>query len=138
MGVFREKSQFYFEKAKQLYLDKAKSIAGEEGKVKILLQKAAIRLQTLKNHPRVKQAVQPIMIFKRMIYAHKSGAHKLSMKTLSLLVLGILYFVTPLDIIPDFLPLIGYADDISVVIAIFNALKSEIEEFLEWERSQLK
>ncbi|SNS17292.1 Uncharacterized membrane protein YkvA, DUF1232 family [Belliella buryatensis] len=136
MGVLRDRSQFYYERAKQLYFEKANAIAGDKGRIKNLLQKANQRIQTFKTHPRVKQAVEPIMIFKRMIYAHKSGAHKLSMKTLGLLVLGILYFVTPLDIIPDFLPLIGYADDVSVVIAIFNTLKTEIEEFLEWESSQ--
>jgi uncharacterized membrane protein YkvA (DUF1232 family) len=136
MGVLRDRSKFYFERAKQLYLEKANTIAGDNGSIKKLLHKANERIQNFKSHPRVKQAIEPIMIFKRMIYAHKSGAHKLSMKTLSLLVLGILYFVTPLDIIPDFLPIIGFADDISVVIAIYKTLKMEIEEFLAWENSQ--
>ncbi|MCH7400509.1 YkvA family protein [Belliella kenyensis] len=134
MGINIKKSQAYFEKAKQRYMNQVNAIIGEEGKLKQLMKSASVRLHQLKDHPKVQLAMEPLMIFKRMIYAHKSGEHKLSMKTLGLLVLGILYFVTPIDFIPDFLPVIGYADDISVIIAIFNALKIEVEEFLEWER----
>jgi len=45
--------------------------------------------------------------------------------------------VTPLDIIPDFLPLIGFADDLSVLIAIYNSIKHEVEEFRSWEKGKL-
>ncbi|MCH7408443.1 DUF1232 domain-containing protein [Belliella sp. DSM 111904] len=134
MGIKIGKSQEYFEKAKQRYMNQVNAIIGEEGKLKQLMHNAAKRVQQLKDHPKVQLAMEPLMIFKRMIYAHKSGEHKLSMKTLGLLVLGLFYFVTPIDIIPDFLPVIGYADDISVIIAIFNALKVEVEAFLEWEK----
>jgi uncharacterized membrane protein YkvA (DUF1232 family) len=71
-----------------------------------------------------------------MIHAHRSGAFKISSKTLGLIVLGLVYFVMPFDIIPDFLPLIGFADDLSVVIAIFNSIKHEVDEFLVWENSK--
>jgi uncharacterized membrane protein YkvA (DUF1232 family) len=42
--------------------------------------------------------------------------------------------VAPLDIIPDFLPVLGFADDLSVLIAIFNSVKHEVEAFLDWEK----
>lgn len=33
-----------------------------------------------------------------------------------LMVLGLLYGLTPLDVLPDFLPLIGEADDVAVLV----------------------
>ncbi|GAB2633911.1 YkvA family protein [Belliella aquatica] len=137
MISFKEKSVNFYEKAKLLYLEKAKVIAGQDSKLKALLEKASHRVKSLKNNPKLNQAIEPIKIFKRMISAHRSGSYKLSTKTLGLLVLGILYFVTPMDIIPDFLPLLGFADDVSVLIAIFNLLKNEVEDFLAWEKSQI-
>ena len=72
-----------------------------------------------------------------MIQAHRSGEFKVSKKTLGLIVLGLVYFVTPLDIIPDFLPLIGFADDLSVLIAIYNSVKHEVDDFRSWEKGKL-
>ena len=138
MASFKDKSTNFYQKAKTLYMEKAQIIAGEESKLKDLLQRSATRVKDLSNHPNVKAAIEPILVFKRMIYAHKNGTHKLSTKTLGLLVLGLLYFVMPIDIIPDFLPFIVFADDFSVVIAIFNVLKNEIEDFEAWEKTQLK
>ncbi|MCH7412009.1 DUF1232 domain-containing protein [Belliella sp. R4-6] len=138
MASIKDKSISFYQKARMLYLEKAEIIAGEESKLKDLLQKTSSRIKDLSNHPNVKTVIEPIMVFKRMINAHKNGTHKLSTKTLGLLVLGLLYFVMPIDIIPDFLPFIGFADDVSVVIAIFNLLKNEIEDFEAWEKTQLK
>lgn len=138
MVSFKEKSNNFYEKAKLLYFEKAKVIAGEDSKLRGLLEKASHKVQILKNHPKLNQAIEPLKIFKRMIAAHRSGAHKLSTKTMGLLVLGLLYFVSPMDIIPDFLPILGFADDVSVLIAIYNLLKNEIEDFLAWEKSQIK
>ncbi|WP_304517677.1 YkvA family protein [Cecembia rubra] len=71
-----------------------------------------------------------------MIQAHLSGEFRVTNKTLGLIVLGLVYFITPLDFIPDFMPLIGFADDLSVLIAIYNSVKHEIDEFKMWEKSR--
>ncbi len=132
------KSSEFFSKAKLLFAKKANKIAGEDGKLKTLLDKANQRIQTAGNHPNVQAALNPILIFKRMIHAHRQGRYKISIKTMGLLVLGLLYFVTPIDIIPDFIPVLGYADDLSVILAIFDSLKNEVDTFLDWERTKLK
>ncbi|WP_373400804.1 DUF1232 domain-containing protein [Algoriphagus halophilus] len=41
-----------------------------------------------------------------------------------------------MDLVPDFLGFFGFADDLSVVLAIYAKVKDEIEEFLEYERTQ--
>lgn len=136
MASLREKTVDFFGKAKILYLSKAEDIAGEDGKLKKLLKKVGERLNTVSHNPTVQAALEPIMVFKRMVQAHRSGLFKVSAKTLGLIVLGLVYFVMPMDIIPDFLPLIGYADDISVLIAIFNSVKHEVDAFLDWEKTK--
>ncbi|WP_194976746.1 YkvA family protein [Aquiflexum lacus] len=136
MASLREKTVDFFEKAKIMYLSKAEDIAGEDGKLKKLLKNVGERLNTVSHNPKVQAALEPILVFKRMIQAHRSGLFKVSSKTLGLIVLGLLYFVMPFDIIPDFLPLIGFADDLSVLIAILNSVKHEVDAFLDWEKTK--
>jgi uncharacterized membrane protein YkvA (DUF1232 family) len=50
-------------------------------------------------------------------------------RQVKLILLGALaYFVMPFDIIPDFLPLIGYTDDAAVLTAAFAAVASSITD----------
>jgi uncharacterized membrane protein YkvA (DUF1232 family) len=137
MSSFNDKSKGFFIKAKSLFSKKANEIAGEDSKLKSLLDKAGQRIQIASHHPNVQAAMNPILIFKRMINAHREGQYKISTKTMGLLVLGLLYFVTPIDLIPDFIPVLGYADDLSVVLAIFDRLKNEVDSFLDWEQTKI-
>lgn len=136
MASLREKTVDFFGKAKLLYLEKANQIAGEDGKLQNLLKNVGERLSQVSNHPKVQAALEPILIFKRMIQAHRSGKFKVSSKTLGLIVLGLLYFITPIDIIPDFMPILGFTDDLSVILAVFNSVKHEVHDFLNWEKTQ--
>ncbi len=75
----------------------------------------------------------------RMVRAYINGEYsKVPWKSLLLITTGILYFVSPLDLIPDFIPVLGYLDDITILIWIFKSLKSEIESFEEWEATFAK
>ena len=44
-----------------------------------------------------------------------------------LVILGALgYFIFPTDIIPDFIPIVGFTDDIAAILACIKAVKSNI------------
>lgn len=136
MASFRDRTVDFFTKAKIVYQEKAQEIAGEDGKLRKLILQVKERLEKVSDNPKVKAALEPILVFKRMIQAHLSGQFKVSKKTLGLIVLGLVYFITPIDFIPDFMPLIGFADDMSVLLAIYNSVKHEIDEFKMWEQSR--
>lgn len=44
----------------------------------------------------------------------------------SIIVGALIYFITPIDAIPDIAPLIGYLDDLGVITAVLKFLGSEI------------
>jgi len=73
----------------------------------------------------------------RLIRAWISGAYtQVSLKTILMAVAAVIYFVNPFDLISDFLPGIGYLDDAAVLGFVLKSIKTELEQFLEWERSQ--
>ena len=44
---------------------------------------------------------------------------------------GLIYFISPIDTIPDIAPLIGYLDDLGVITALLKFLGSELVPFYE-------
>ncbi len=49
----------------------------------------------------------------------------------AIVVVGLLYFISPIDTIPDITPLIGYLDDLGVITAVLKYLGSEILPYYE-------
>ncbi len=44
----------------------------------------------------------------------------------AIVVAALIYFISPIDAIPDFKPLIGYLDDLGVITAVLKYLGSEL------------
>ncbi|WP_339901707.1 DUF1232 domain-containing protein [uncultured Cyclobacterium sp.] len=129
--------QNLFEKVKAIYLNRAEHIAGTEKKLKALLLKVNQKWQELSQNPTFAQVKFQIEIFIRMIKAHLSKKYAgLSNRSLGLIVLGLFYFALPTDLVPDFIPFVGYVDDITVLLAVFKSIQSDIEKFLDWEKNQ--
>src|SRR5690554_6260678 len=62
------------------------------------------------------------------------GKHKISGTTLAYIGGAILYVVSPVDAIPDFLPIIGWTDDVAVVGFVVSRLSKEIAKYKEFKR----
>lgn len=137
MTTFKTKATDMVEKAKSLFGKQVQALASQELKVRELLSNVGKKIAKVGENPRVKMVIEPISIFIRMVKAHFAGTHKLSGSTLGLLLLALIYFLSPIDLIPDFLGFMGFADDISVILAVYAKIKNEVEGFLEWEKSHL-
>ena len=132
-----ENKEGFFNKVKNAYQTKADSIASKRDKIKGLLHSVSEKMKEIAQNPAVKESIGQFEVAFRMVKAHVTNEYKgISNRTLGMLVLGLLYFVLPLDFLPDFIPVIGYVDDLTVIVAIFKSLSSDIEKFLEWERTK--
>ena len=49
---------------------------------------------------------------------------------------ALVYFLFPIDIIPDFIPLAGYLDDMAVVGLCMNMVSIDIETYEKWRQAQ--
>jgi len=47
--------------------------------------------------------------------------------------MALLYFVTPSDLFPDFIPMAGYVDDATIIAFVVNTIKADLDKFLAWE-----
>ena len=48
----------------------------------------------------------------------------------------LLYFLSPIDLIPDFIPVVGLLDDMVLVAWFSTSIKQELEKFHDWEATQ--
>lgn len=53
-----------------------------------------------------------------------------------LVTVAILYFVTPIDLILDWLPLVGYVDDAAVIVFVVRQIKVDLDKFQQWEATK--
>jgi len=81
---------------------------------------------------------EDIELLVRLLQAWTSGEYKgVSMKTLGVIVAAVLYFISPLDLIPDFMPGVGYLDDAAVITWVLKSIAEDIDEFRRWEAKVL-
>ena len=65
-----------------------------------------------------------------LLKAYATGKYRdVPTKSLLLVAAGILYFVTPIDVMPDFLLGVGYLDDLTVLTYVIGLVREEIERF---------
>ncbi len=53
--------------------------------------------------------------------------------TIATCVLALLYLLNPMDLIPDFIPGIGYVDDLSVLAIGTGWIESDLHKYLDWK-----
>jgi uncharacterized membrane protein YkvA (DUF1232 family) len=75
----------------------------------------------------------------RMVKAYASGEYRIiPWSTIIKIVAVLIYFISPIDVIPDFLPVVGLTDDLALVMWLFSSLKTDLENFIAWEKGELK
>jgi len=65
-------------------------------------------------------------------YIHHDYA-RIPWGSIVLVVVAFLYFVSPFDLIPDWIPLAGFVDDAAVIGFVLKQINTDLEQFLQWE-----
>ncbi|WP_230679808.1 YkvA family protein [Pontibacter sp. 172403-2] len=83
------------------------------------------------------EAWESLQLLSRMIKAATSGEYK-GIPTTSLVggVAVIIYFIMPLDLIPDIIPVVGLLDDATLLAWFMSSIKSELDKYKEWEATR--
>ena len=72
----------------------------------------------------------------RFVRAWRDGGYRnVPWKSILMAIAGLFYFLDPIDIVPDFIPVIGFLDDGAVLAFVAKAIHSDLEKFREWEKT---
>ena len=96
----------------------------------------AIRNKINKAYPALKSALENVRVLYAVFKDTVKGKYKLHPASLAMIGGGLLYFILPADLVPDFIPIVGYLDDLAVLTTIVNSLKEEIREYQIWKEKE--
>ncbi len=69
----------------------------------------------------------------RMVKMWKRGEYPVKSINIILPLVGLLYVLSPIDVIPDFIIVAGVLDDLAVLSLAIPKLIREVDKFLLWE-----
>jgi uncharacterized membrane protein YkvA (DUF1232 family) len=77
---------------------------------------------------------EKLTLFIELVKAYSKGEYRLVSKGTIVTVIGaIIYFVSPVDIIPDFIAGLGIVDDAAVIGFALKKIGTEMEDFKRWK-----
>lgn len=88
-------------------------------------------------HYRMGNLRDDLYLLQALCMAYWRGEYRaISAKSMVSVVAGLLYFVSPIDLIPDWLLGVGMLDDIAVLTWVMKNLNSELNAFRAWRARQ--
>ncbi|MGP4733748.1 MULTISPECIES: YkvA family protein [unclassified Psychrobacter] len=78
-----------------------------------------------------------LMLFMSLVKDYYKGDYrKIPFKTISAGVIGALYVLNPIDLIPDSIPFIGHIDDALVLKFCLKQARKDLQKYKEWKQEQ--
>jgi len=115
------------------YKNKATKILENKSKVTDHLNEALKKL--LERSPRLQNIFNDLKDLIQMTSYWVGGKYPdLSYQTALLVLVAILYFLNPFDLIPDIIPVLGFTDDAAVLAIVMKSVGSDLEKFRDWKR----
>ncbi|MCH2191449.1 MAG: DUF1232 domain-containing protein [Gammaproteobacteria bacterium] len=115
-----------------------KTLLSSPKKLLALVERAAQKSE--KNQGKfglVGQSLESLKVLIRMIAAYAKGDYDaVGADNLVLIIAVVVYFVMPLDALPDFIAVLGLSDDLALLTWTWGRVKTEVERFLAWELEQ--
>jgi uncharacterized membrane protein YkvA (DUF1232 family) len=56
---------------------------------------------------------------------------------LLIIIAAMIYFVSPFDVIPDWIPVLGHIDDAFVVSLALKSVRRDLDTFMAWETARI-
>ncbi|AMR26559.1 hypothetical protein A0257_05185 [Hymenobacter psoromatis] len=118
-----------------LFINRATKLLGRPFKVVTILNETATKLADEESRDnKFKQLFDVALTLVRLVRSYATGEYR-DIKN-STVISGfavLLYILSPVDLIPDFIPVVGFLDDLSLVSWFMGKFQGEVVRFREWE-----
>ena len=123
-----EETPWLFDSAKR----EAERLAAKKEEISRLVQEALAKAE--KRRGRIARVWEDFQALVRLLRAWRRGDYPVvPWRTIILAIAALIYFVDPFDLIPDFIPVIGYLDDATVIAFVVESIRRDLDKFLAWE-----
>lgn len=115
---------------------KAERILKNKERTQKVLSKAKWLCDMLCNLPFIGKLFDGVGTLCELIMDYSRGLYnRIPLATVISLLAAIIYFVSPVDLLPDELPFVGVLDDAAIIYMVTMAAKNDIEAYKRWKSS---
>ena len=120
-----------------LFVGRATKLLGRPFQVVTVLNEVADKLASKENKTnKFRQLFDVALTLVRMVRGYVSGDYRdIPTSTIVSGLAVLLYVLSPIDLIPDFIPVVGFLDDLSLVSWFVSKFHVEITRFRDWEQT---
>lgn len=116
------------------YESKAREYFNDKEKVKDLFNEATQKAET--NKDALDEIIEKLQLLLEVLQAWYKGTYKeIPKKSIIMIIASIIYFVSPVDLIPDFIVGAGYVDDAAVIAFAIKQIAEDLEKFKLWKET---
>jgi uncharacterized membrane protein YkvA (DUF1232 family) len=88
------------------------------------------KIEKIASNETLHKYLNDIKLYFQMLGDVFTGKYKkVPVGTIAAIVGTLLYVLSPIDLIPDFIPVVGYLDDAAMLALCFNFTKFDVEEY---------
>lgn len=119
------------------FKSKAVEVVSDSESLKKLLIRLKERLDKSESDDSLRtKLVEYLKLVSRMIGNTLNGNYnQMPWQTLVMIVGGLLYFLAPLDALPDFIPVAGLLDDATILVWLGKCFREDLENYKNWEQA---
>lgn len=87
----------------------------------------------------LREIIDRLKLLLAMLNDYRKGVYKkLPKRTLISALALFLYITSPIDVIPDFIPVIGFMDDLFLFNFLWDQISKDVSDYSAWRQNQLK
>ena len=119
------------------YKNRADEYLNDKEKALNLLDSAKEKAERRKGP--LHDAWEKIQLFLSIFEDWIKGRYKvIPFRSIAMITVGLIYFVIPTDLIPDFIVGLGFGDDAAVLVFIIKQISNDLEDYKIWKEEQEK
>ncbi|MET3558022.1 uncharacterized membrane protein YkvA (DUF1232 family) [Streptococcus rupicaprae] len=120
--------------AMQSRYKKAEEILKDDAKMEPFLAKLEQKIARI---PFVREEIKAIPILIAMVRSYWKGDYrKVPTKTIIAIISALLYFLSPIDVVPDWIPFLGQLDDVIVIGTCWKLVHNDIDAYRKWKQER--
>ncbi len=115
----------------------AEAYAADPQRLRKLLEDAIGKLNVIPRGPFGESWPYLLAMVRLLRDYHRAEYRDIAAPKLIAIISAIIYFVSPFDVIPDYVPVLGHIDDAFVVGLALKTVRAELDAFMAWETSRI-
>nr|WP_199158095.1 YkvA family protein [Pedobacter sp. ASV2] len=131
MKLNRQKILDFFKKSE----DKATVVLNDKNKAKQTIQDALGKAVTNKGD--LEGVWTKLLLLFAVSKDYVNGNYtEIPKRSIIAIIGGLIYFLSPIDVVPDFIPVLGFIDDVFILNLVYKQVVKDLEKYKIWKDQQ--